>query len=358
MRSSLHLCRNYQFSSRSNPKVNYRPHPFHLETVNALEVIDQYDLILDCTDHPTSRYLISDAAVIAGKPLLSASALRTEGQLLVLNNPPSTFSARDTGFCYRCVFPKPPPAESVVGCGEGGILGPVVGVMGVLMANEAIKMIVANRNLPGRLEINSATQPQTIAPSLLLYSTYSNPPFRNIRLRGKRPDCPSCSASSIITRHTLTTESINYPSFCGIKALPNVLFAHDRISASSYRELHPKAGNTHTFVDVRDKLQFEMCHLERSINIPFSVIEAADMKEFDATEEGVTDDTSEHALYRRLKARSDPVYFICRYGNDSQLAAQKFKSAIGASAHGGRVVNDIIGGLAAWREVDAGFPDY
>lgn len=327
--------------------------------MNALEVLDQYDLILDCTDHPTSRYLISDAAVIAGKPLLSASALRTEGQLLVLNNPPSTFQARDTGFCYRCVFPKPPPAESVVGCGEGGILGPVVGVMGVLMANEAIKTIVANRNLPGSLETNNAIQPQTIAPSLLLYSAYSNPPFRNIRLRGKRPDCPSCSASTVITRHTLTTGSINYPSFCGIKEPLNVLLTHDRISASSYRELYLNAGTTHTFVDVRDKLQFEMCHLERSINIPFSVIEAADMEEFDATEKNVTDATSEPALYRKLKARRDPVYFICRYGNDSQLAAQKLKSATGASAHVGRVVSDITGGLAAWRrEVDAGFPDY
>lgn len=83
------------------------------------------------------------------------------------------------------------------------------------------------------------------------------------------------------------------------------------------------------------------------------------MKGFDATEEGVTDNTSEHALYKRLKARSDPVYFICRHGNDSQLAAQELKSATEASAHGGRVVNDITGGLAAWRrEVDAGFPDY
>ena len=91
--------------------------------------------MLDCTDHPTSRYLVSDACVLLRRPLVSASAFQTSGQLVALNSPPGR------GPCYRCVFPRPPPPESVVGCGEGGIVGPVVGVMGVLQALEAIRII-------------------------------------------------------------------------------------------------------------------------------------------------------------------------------------------------------------------------
>lgn len=228
------------------------------------------------------------------------------------------------------------------------------------MANEAIKIIIAGQNSPASPEAKSANPSKATAPSLLLYSAYNNPPFRNIRLRGKRPGCPSCSTSTIITRRTFTTGSINYPSFCGLNAPPNTLTSNDRISAPSYRELHPDAGIKHTLVDVRDKLQFDMCHLERSVNIPLSVIEDADMEEQDTSEKDATDDIQEQSLYRKLKAGNDPVYFICRYGNDSQLAAQKLKNVGGvASTQRRRVVSDITGGLAAWRrEVDTGFPEY
>lgn len=327
--------------------------------MNAIEIIDQYDLILDCTDRPTSRYLISDAAVIAGKTLISASALRTEGQLLILNNPPSTFVARETGFCYRCVFPIPPPAESIVGCGEGGILGPVVGTMGVLMATEAIKTIVSRQDSTIGSEAYGANLSKTDGPSLLLYSAFSNPPFRVIRLRGKRPGCPSCSASSTITRHMLTTGSIDYTSFCGLIAQPNVLPASERTSAPFYHKIYPDAGTTHTLVDVREKTQFDMCHLERSLNIPFSIIQATEMGDVNTTCNDTTEDCPEQALLKDLRARDDPVYFLCRYGNDSQLAAQKLKNAVGTGPHGKRIISDIAGGLAAWRrDVDAGFPDY
>jgi len=128
---------------RLNPNVHYVAYPNHLTPANAIATMENYDLVLDCTDHPASRYLISDAAVLCGKLLISGSALRTEGQLMVLNNPPSTSHQEAGGPCYRCIFPKPPPIESVVSCGDGGILGPVVGVIGVLMALEAIKLIAS-----------------------------------------------------------------------------------------------------------------------------------------------------------------------------------------------------------------------
>lgn len=329
---------------RLNPKVNYRAHPFHLESCRALDVIDQYDVVLDCTDHPTSRYLISDAAVIARKPLVSASALRTEGQLLILNWPPSTPEAAEGGFCYRCVFPKPPPIESVIDCGAGGILGPVVGVMGVLMAVETIKIIV---------RLQSLSQQDATSPSLLLYSAFNYPPFRSIRLRGKRPACPSCSALPTINRGTLLSGSLDYAAFCGVAFIPNILPNADRISATEYSKIHHEAKQAHVLVDVREKPQFDICHLRHSLNIPFSTLSIG--LETQPTHDSTP---SDQVLERIMQSPETPLYVVCRFGNDSQLAVQKMKSWVESSGRACQI-RDIRGGLEAWRkEVDPRFPEY
>lgn len=337
--------------------------------MTALSIIDQYDVVLDCTDHPTSRYLISDSVVIAGKPLVSASALRTEGQLLVLNNPPTTNDGRNGGFCYRCIFPKPPPVESVVSCGEGGILGTVVGVMGILMATEAMKIIGAGQGLHSSLkktgsvvsnDIASITNssspaiPITPIPSLLVYSAYSPSPFRSMRLRGKRPNCPSCSAAASITRQTLTSGSLDYISFCGIAPPSNLLPIDERVSAKEYKEQVKDGGIVHALVDVREKTQYDICHLENSINIPFSNFFSYD----DGHEMADGNSVLQRLIDGDQERQDGPIYFVCRFGNDSQLAVQKLRSSPGF-ASSGRIVRDIRGGLAAWRdEVDPGFPEY
>lgn len=290
---------------------------------------------------------------------MSASALRTEGQLLVLNNPPTTTDGRDGGFCYRCVFPSPPPAESVVSCGEGGILGPVVGVMGVLMATEAIKIIVAglsqwSRSKSEDMDHLKGTASITPVPSLLVYSAYSSPVFRSMRLRGKRPNCPSCSASASISRQSLSSGSLDYISFCGIAPPPNLLSIDERVSAKEFKEKIKDGGVAHTLVDVREKTQYDICHLEDSLNIPFSKI--CSYHDGDKLDD-------ENSSFRQLidgdpKRRDRPIYFVCRLGNDSQLAVRKFKSSPALTRTGG-TVRDIIGGLAAWRkDVDRGFPEY
>ena len=102
--------------SRLNPKVEIKCYDMGITVQNAISIIEQYDIVVDCTDAPSTRYLISDATVVLSKPLVSGSALGTEGQITV-------YGYRG-GPCYRCVFPNPPPAESVLTCGEGGILGP------------------------------------------------------------------------------------------------------------------------------------------------------------------------------------------------------------------------------------------
>lgn len=258
--------------------------------------------------------------------------------------------------------------ESVISCGEGGILGPVVGVMGVLMATEAIKIIAAGHSLDSRLnsdgtdDLNdtasitnssSATISMNPVPSLLVYSAYSFPPFRSMRLRGKRPNCPSCSASRSITRQSLTSGSLDYVSFCGIATPPNLLPIDERVSAKEFKERVKDGGMAHTLIDVREKTQYDICHLEDSLNVPFSNLSALDGDEMvDANF------TLQQLIDGDRKRRDGPIYFVCRFGNDSQLAVRKLKSSP-TFASTGIIVLDIIGGLAAWRQdVDPGFPEY
>ncbi|KAG9471852.1 hypothetical protein GDO78_022503 [Eleutherodactylus coqui] len=117
---------------RLNSSVEYVPYQMMLNPMNALQLIQQYDVIADCSDNVPTRYLINDACVAAHKPLVSASALRWEGQLTVYNH--------NGGPCYRCLFPVPPPVETVTNCADGGVLGIVPGIMGCMQALEVLKI--------------------------------------------------------------------------------------------------------------------------------------------------------------------------------------------------------------------------
>ncbi|KAF2453394.1 molybdenum cofactor [Lineolata rhizophorae] len=312
-----------------NPTLTYTPHRTPLTPQTALPTFTPYDLVLDCTDNPATRYLISDTCVLLCKPLVSASALRTDGQLMLLNHPSrpaGSVPARDSdsppgGPCYRCVFPRPPPAASVVSCGEGGILGPVVGVMGVLQALEAIKLIAGGR------------RDRRYEPSLLLFSATADAPFRSVRLAARRPGCAACSARATVTRDALAGGSLDYVRFCGAVEPVRALGPGERVGAREYYAEEPDPDPDHVLVDVRDKVQFELCSLAGSINIPYSEIAAT-------------------ALPPRRR-----IYVVCRLGNDSQLAARRMKE-LGLGAGGKRWIGDIRGGLSAWREVDGEFPDY
>ncbi|KAI5253048.1 hypothetical protein E4T42_03097 [Aureobasidium subglaciale] len=314
-----------------NPNVNYIPHRAHLTPTTALDIFSNYDLVLDCTDHPTSRYLISDACVLSGKPLVSASALRTEGQLIVLNNPPRAPGASEGGPCYRCVFPRPPPAESVVSCGEGGILGPVVGVMGILQALETLKLITVSSD--------AAAPP----PSLLLFSAYSTPQFRNVKLRSRRADCASCSANHTVTKSSLTSGSMDYIAFCGVTSPIDILPRSSRISAgellSTLSSSSPHDDEAPIILDVRDATQFELCSLPNSINLPYQGLSNR-----------LRDDKQ---VLEDLRGRD--VLVVCKLGNDSQLAVQMLSAATPEM----KSVKDVQGGFRAWRnEVDPEWPDY
>lgn len=310
---------------------------------NAEEVVKGYDLVLDCTDTPSSRYLISDISVLLSKPLISASALRTDGQLIVLNSPPLPAGDTAGGPCYRCVFPKPPPAESVVSCGDGGILGPVVGVMGVLQAVEAIKLIVAGKLTPPEVNGREGVDWKSSSASMLLFSANSPQPFRSVRLRSRRLGCFACSKDSGLTVESLKSGSLDYVLFCGLASPINILRPEERIQASEYTTLKAKE---HLLLDVREKVQFDICSLEGSINIPFSTLQGRSLADGEVgwIPENLADDA--------------PIYVVCRLGNDSQVIARKLKDG-GWDREGKRWVGDIKGGLKAWKEqVDGSWPEY
>ncbi|KAI8632525.1 adenylyltransferase [Xylariaceae sp. FL1651] len=334
-----------EFCRSLNPEVTYVRHDEHITPQNAQDVVGPYDIVLDCTDHPTSRYLISDICVLLGKPLVSASALRTDGQLIVLNNPPMAQGSVSGGPCYRCVFPKPPPADSVVSCGEGGILGPVVGVMGVLQALEAIKLVAAGIGN----KIDSAVA-EPSAPSLLLFSANSSTPFRSVRMRSRRANCFACSNTSTLTLQGLKSGSLDYVQFCGVTAPINILQPEERISATQYNSiLNEEPSERSLLLDVREKEHYDIANIPGAINVPFSI--------FQAKSRSTTNGNVPHNDWLPEDVASDtPIYVVCRVGNDSQLVTKRLKD-MGFDRGGERFIGDIKGGMKAWKlEVDRSMP--
>ncbi|OTA05594.1 hypothetical protein A9Z42_0062840 [Trichoderma parareesei] len=324
-----------------NPTITYRAHATHLTPQNAEGIVSQYDLVLDCTDHPTSRYLISDICVLLSKPLVSASAFQTSGQLIVLNSPPGK------GPCYRCVFPKPPPPESVVGCGEGGIVGPVVGVMGVLQALEAIKLLVRGDHRRLKNAPADGTEEDVKQVGMLLFSAMADMPFRTVRMRGKRQGCFACGGGdgSALTLTELKT-SLDYVQFCGINEPVKLLRPEERISVAEYERI-AREKRAHVLLDVREKEHFELCSIPGSVNVPIS--------RFTARREGAELEDLIPGGFAVLPPDA-PIYVVCRVGNDSQIAARKLKDW-GLDRDGERFIGDVFGGLRAWKDgVDPSLP--
>lgn len=329
-----------------NPNVEYRAYREHLSPENAADIVSHYDIVLDCTDHPKSRYLISDICVLLQKPLVSASALRTDGQLMILNHPAAPQGSTAGGPCYRCIFPKPPPTNQVVSCGDGGILGPVVGVMGVLQAVEAIKLITAGLKVSHTSDDAELQESKVLpSPSLLLFSANSASPFRTVRLRQRRPDCFACSAQAGLTPESLTSGSLDYVAFCGSAAPVNILSDEEQISAGQYSELRNGGSKKeHVLLDVREKVQFDICHVDGSINVPFSKLQ------------GNLDTT--YPWLPETSPADAPIYVLCRLGNDSQVITKKLMES-GLGDNGKRPILDIKGGLRAWKkDVDSSWPEY
>ncbi|XP_076633963.1 ubiquitin-like activating enzyme 4 isoform X1 [Colletes latitarsis] len=307
--------------NRLNSNIKITPYKIQLDSSNALEIIKCYDVVLDATDNVATRYLLNDACVLSKKPLVSGSALRFEGHLTVFNH---------HGPCYRCIFPKPPPPETVTNCGDGGVFGPVVGTIGVLQAVEALKVLL--------------NMPHILSGQLLLYDGLETK-FRNINLRDKNVNCPVCG------EHPTIQKLIDYEQFCGAKANDKdpkltILKNEERISVEEYNATLKLGTKPHMLIDVRSPEEFQICRLKNSVNVPLNEI-----------------NNNERIMLIKNKMqemRKDHdeigLYVMCRRGNDSQKAVKHFQKMLNES---NLEIKDIIGGIHAWsKKIDHTFPVY
>src|SRR5580704_16232203 len=227
-----------------NPALNVVKHDTMLSSANALEILRDYDIVADGTDNFPTRYLVNDACVLLGKPNAYGSIFRFEGQA-------SVFATKD-GPCYRCLYPEPPPPGLVPSCAEGGVLGVLPGVIGVIQATESIKLIARiGEPLIGRFLIYDALKMR----------------FRELKLR-KDPDCPVCGTHPTITR------LIDYEQFCGIQpAAPEPIVQNSATEISSV-ELKQRLdrGDALKIVDVREPNEYQINRIHGSQLIPLGDI--------------------------------------------------------------------------------------
>ncbi|KAM8833123.1 adenylyltransferase and sulfurtransferase MOCS3 [Synchiropus picturatus] len=313
---------------RLNSEVECIPYHLQLSPENALQLIEQYDIVADCSDNVPTRYLVSDACVLSDKPLVSASALRMEGQLTVYNY--------CGGPCYRCLYPVPPPPETVTNCSDGGVLGVVPGIMGCLQALEVLKI--------------ASGKVSSCAQHLLMFDG-QDAKFRSIKLRPKKSGCAVCGENPSVTR------LVDYEAFCGTGATDKcrrlqLLSKDQRITVQEYKSILDKE-EPHILLDVRPPMEVDICHLPISLNIPLSSLEDRKSDHVRLLQEEIT-----RVKERMAGDRQPSVYVICKMGNDSQKAVQVLEKMMGLEVD--RVTaKDICGGLMAWaQKIDPTFPQY
>lgn len=315
-----------------------------------------WDLVLDCSDNPATRYLISDACVAWGVPLISGAAQKLDGQLMIL-----CWNGKKAGKgewpCYRCVFPNPPKPEMVQGCDEIGILGTTVGTIGVMMAGEAIKVLVSRPQVD---DDSYGTNHDTSKPSndiggmmagfkptMLLFSAFGQPMLRTVGLRRRRKDCLACSGQ--IDKGALESGRIDYVAFCGLQEDPNLLHDDERITASEFTQKILAANQGPVVIDVREKPEFDMGPtVNGSINIPISKILRQDLS-YSAL---LGDDNQAPEKDRFDEA--NPIYVVCQRGNDSQFAVQKIKEQRAGGSN--KKIIDVRGGIEDLARLEAEEP--
>ncbi|XP_031702814.1 adenylyltransferase and sulfurtransferase MOCS3 [Anarrhichthys ocellatus] len=313
---------------RLNSTVECLPYHLKLSPENALQLIRQYDIVADCSDNVPTRYLVNDACVLSGKPLVSAGALRMEGQLTVYNY--------RGGPCYRCLYPVPPPPETVTNCSDGGVLGVVPGIIGCFQALEVLKI--------------ASGQGSSCGQQLVMFDA-QDARFRSIKLRPKQASCAVCGEKPRVT------QLVDYEAFCGSAATDkcrklNLLSRDQRITVQDYKSIMDNA-EPHLLLDVRPRVEVDICHLPLSLNIPLSSLEERKSEHIQLLQERIGQ------LKRQMEGDCrPPVYVICKMGNDSQKAVQVVEKMSGSEVDSVSV-KDICGGLMAWaKRVDPTFPQY
>ena len=288
-----------------NPFIQIDGYETRLSSDNALSLFRDYDIIIDGTDNFPTRYLVNDACVLLGKPNVYGSIFRFEGQA-------SIFYA-EQGPCYRCLYPEPPPPGLVPSCAEGGVLGILPGIIGIIQATEAVKLIIGKGEpLIGRLLLFDALKMK----------------FRELKLR-KNPDCPICGTNRTITK------LIDYEQFCGLKPQ-----AEDKVSANTDWEITAvqlkerlDRGDKITIIDVREPHEWQIANLEQygSKLIPLGT---------------VPDRVNE-------LNRDEEIVVHCKMGGRSAKAYEFLKQ------QGFTKIQNLRGGIIAWADaVDPSMAKY
>jgi len=286
-----------------NPFLNLRTFDTKLTSANALELFREFDIVADGTDNFPTRYLVNDACVLTGKPNVYGSIFRFEGQASVF--------ATEEGPCYRCLYPEPPPPGLVPSCAEGGVLGILPGLVGVIQATETIKLILGQGDsLVGRLLLVDALGMK----------------FRELKLR-KNPDCPACGT------HRTITKLIDYDQFCGIRGVEAAPASEGKMAEISVEELKKKIDNKKEdifILDVREPHEYQICNLGGYL-IPLGDLPKR-MGELDSSRE---------------------IVAHCKMGGRSAKAVAFLQQA------GFKKVSNLTGGITAWAErVDPKMPKY
>jgi adenylyltransferase/sulfurtransferase len=281
-----------------NPHVTVIAHNTNLTSQNALDILHNYDVVVDGTDNYQTRYLVNDACVLLQIPNVYGSIFQFEGQATV-------FGTSD-GPCYRCLYPAPPPPGLVPSCAEGGVMGVLPGIVGCIQACETIKLILGDgKGLAGRL---------------LLFDAWRMK-FREFNIE-KDPNCPICGVTPTIE------ELVDYEQFCGLKKDEEPV---DAITAIELKQRLDR-GDTLQIIDVREMHERAVFTFEGATPIPFGKI-AQRMEELNPAVEAV---------------------FICKVGKRSAHAIRALREA----GYPGKMLN-LQDGTNAWaRDVDTSLPQY
>ena len=284
-----------------NPNVIIDKFDTGLTSENALEILRPYDIVVDGTDNFPTRYLVNDACVLLHKPNVYGSIFRFEGQ--------ATLFAYEDGPCYRCLYPEPPPPGLVPSCAEGGVLGILPGIIGVIQATEAVKIILGIG--------------QTLKNRLLLYDALDMR-FRELKLR-RDTDCPVCGD------HPTVTQLIDYKQFCGMNNETNP--TPNQKDAIEPTEVKAKLDrdDDFTLLDVREPHEYQIAKIGGSKLIPLG------------------------ELPKRLNElnRESEIVTHCKSGARSQQAFELLKQ------NGFTNVRNMTGGITAWSDkVDSSVPKY
>ncbi|MBV9868011.1 MAG: molybdopterin-synthase adenylyltransferase MoeB [Abitibacteriaceae bacterium] len=285
-----------------NPNVKVNAIQDQLSNENVRQLVREHDLVVDGTDNFQTRYMVNDACIFEKKLNVYGSIFRFDGQSTVFCDP--------NGPCYRCLYPEPPPPGMVPSCAEGGVLGILPGVVGVIQATEAIKLILGKGDpLIGRL---------------MLYDALAMK-FRELKIR-KDPECPVCSA------HPTITELQNYEYFCGIAPEANGESgqAQEQITARQLKEMM-EAGRRLTLLDVREPQEWDITHLPDAKLIPLNDLPDR-MNELDT---------------------ADDIVAYCHHGMRSAKAIGFLQKM------GYKKLKNLAGGIDAWAvNVDPEMPRY